>query len=104
MFVNLSYFLTSYKDFIFVTLILIGTVCTIVKDILLSQNELEVKHKDEIKQLKNQLDKTDNRKIEEQHKTISTLSEENKNVNNIYIIFNKFFILFLYVNLVKKTY
>ena len=46
-----------------------------------------MKHRDEIKQLKNQLDRTDNRKIEEQHKTISNLSEENKNVSDIYILF-----------------
>ena len=50
-----------------------------------------MKHRDEIKQLQNQLDKTDNRKIEEQHKTISNLNEENKNVSDIYIFYLKIY-------------
>ena len=81
--------------------------------ILSSQNELEVKHKDEIKELKNQLDKTDNRKIEEQHKTISNLNEENKNVSDICIIFIslefnnllviKYLVYFIYFLQIKTT-
>merc|ERR1712096_443887 len=53
-----------------------STICQLQNE----KNELEIKHRGEISQLKHQLDKTDNRKIEEQHKTISSLNEENKNL------------------------